>query len=111
MWDTWKELFLEILDKHAPLLKKKIKSKSPPWITSNINNMINTRDKLKRKATISKLKTDWENYKRTRNDTSLQIRQAKKEYYSNKTTCERQDPKVHGKQLTIYLANKLNTQR
>ena len=49
MWDIWKELFIEILNKHAPLQKKKIKSKSIPWITSNIKRMINTRDKLKRK--------------------------------------------------------------
>ena len=103
MWDIWKELFLEILDKHAPLQKKKIKSKSTPWITSNIKNMINTRDKLKRKAIIIKLKTDWENCKRMRNNTSLQIRQAKKEYYSNKITCERQDPKSTWKTINNLL--------
>ena len=116
MWDIWKELFLEILDKHAPLQKKKIKSKSTPWITSNIKNMINTRDKLMRKAVIIKLKTDWENYKRMKNDTSLQIRQAKKEEYSNKITCERQNPKsawktinnLLGKQTKHSKVNELN---
>jgi hypothetical protein len=27
MWQIWKELFLQVLDKHAPLQSKKIKSK------------------------------------------------------------------------------------
>ena len=27
MWETWKKLFLEVLDKHAPLQHKKIRSK------------------------------------------------------------------------------------
>ena len=36
MWEIWKELFLEILDKHAPLQKKKVKSKRALWITSRL---------------------------------------------------------------------------
>ena len=111
MWDIWEELFLQILDKHAPLQKKNIKSKSTPWITSNIKNMISTRDKFKRKAMTTKLKTDWENYKRMRNDTSLQIRQAKKSIILIKLLVKGRIQKVHGKQLKIYLVNKLNTQR
>ena len=26
MWEIWKELFLEVLDKHAPLQQKKVRS-------------------------------------------------------------------------------------
>jgi hypothetical protein len=57
MWEIWKELFLEVLNKHAPLQQKKIRSNKVPWITSKIKN-INTRDKLKRKAIISKSEID-----------------------------------------------------
>ena len=32
----WKEMFLEVLDKHAPNQNKKIRSKKLPWITSKI---------------------------------------------------------------------------
>ena len=67
MWEIWKELFLEVLNKHAPLQHKRIKSSTVPWITNEIKGLINTRDKLKRKAIITKLETDWLNYKRTRN--------------------------------------------
>ena len=50
MWEMWKKMFLEVLDKHAPLQHKKIKSKKVPWITSNIKKLIIQRDKLKKKS-------------------------------------------------------------
>ena len=67
MWEIWKELFLEVLNKHAPIQHKKTKSSKVPWITNKIEGLISTRDKLKRKAIITKLETDWSNYKKVRN--------------------------------------------
>ena len=58
-----KKLFLEVLNRHAPLQHKKIRAKRIPWLTSPIKERINTRDKLKRKAIITNLEYDWENYK------------------------------------------------
>ena len=55
MWEIWRKLFTDVLDKHAPIQKKKIKSKKVPWITSEIKKLIILRDKLKRKAIITKL--------------------------------------------------------
>ena len=69
MWEIWKDLFLQVLDKHAPLQSKKIKSKRSPWISSDIRHLMTARDNLKRKAIITKLETDWENYKKARNET------------------------------------------
>ena len=39
MWEIWKKFFLEVLDKHAPLQYKIIRSKKIPWITSEIKNL------------------------------------------------------------------------
>ena len=36
MWEIWKELFLEVLNKHAPLQHKRIRSSEVPWITNKI---------------------------------------------------------------------------
>ena len=83
MWEIWRNLFTDVLDKHAPIQKKKTKSKKVPWITSEIKELIISRDKLKRKAIITKLKIDWDNYKQARNETNSKIRQAKKDYYCN----------------------------
>ena len=92
MWDIWKQLFLQFLDKHAPIQNKKIKPKKNPWITSHIKKLIVARDNLKRKAIITKLETDWNNYKKARNGTNILLRQTKKEYYSSKIATEKQEP-------------------
>ena len=55
MWEIWKSIFLEMLDKHAPLQHKKLRSKKVPWITSSIKELLNRRDKLKRKAIFTNL--------------------------------------------------------
>ena len=36
MWICWKELFLEVLDKHAPIRQIRKRSCSVPWITADI---------------------------------------------------------------------------
>ena len=53
-WEIWKELFLEVLNKHAPSQHKKTKPSKVPSITTEIKSLINKRDKLKRKAIITK---------------------------------------------------------
>ncbi len=83
MWEIWKMLFLQVLDKHAPFQHKKIRTRRVPWISSSIKELINTRDKLKRKAIITN-ENDWSNYQRTRNKVNIELRNAKKDYYSTK---------------------------
>ena len=46
MWQIWKQLFLEILDTHAPIRHKNIKPCKVPWLTSNIKKLVITRNKL-----------------------------------------------------------------
>ena len=40
LWEIWKRIFSEVLDKHAPLQHKKLHSKKVPWITNNIKKLI-----------------------------------------------------------------------
>ena len=46
MWTIWKTLYLDILNKHAPLTKIKIKGSKLPYITSKVRRMIRQRDYL-----------------------------------------------------------------
>ena len=78
MWELWKELFLEILNKHAPLQHKKIKCNKVPWITNKIKELITMRDNLKRKAIVTKSETDWLKYKRARNKVNIELRKSKR---------------------------------
>ena len=52
MWEAWKTLFMEIVDKHAPLKTKRISKKHSPWITYGLMRKINNRNCLKKKAII-----------------------------------------------------------
>ena len=106
MWEIWKDLFLEVLDKHAPLQRKKIRSHKIPWITSQIKSLINTRDKLKIKATISKSETDWVNYKAARNQVNIKLRNAKQNYYSTKIAGQKCNPKEAWKTINNLLGKK-----
>ena len=78
MWEKWKRMFLEVIDKHAPLQHKKIRSKRVPWITNDIKKLIIQRDKLKRKANLTNLQNDWSNYITNRNEVNTKLRDAKR---------------------------------
>jgi long-subunit acyl-CoA synthetase (AMP-forming) len=93
MWEIWKKLFEEVLNKHPPIQQKKIRSKKVPWITSEIKKLINKRDRSKRKAIIKNLEADWLVYKQTRNKVKIEMKKAKKDYYSKRIAGQKQNPK------------------
>ena len=43
-WTIWKSMFYEILNKHAPIRHKRVKSNPIPWITPAIKQLIRNRD-------------------------------------------------------------------
>jgi len=67
LW-AWNWLFKEICDKHAPLKKIKIRSKSAPWITNEIRRKMNYRYKLFKSAVATKDETAWTRYKKFRDE-------------------------------------------
>ena len=50
MWLLWKNLFLNKLDKHAPISEIRIRGNNLPYITAEMRKLIRTRDYLKKKA-------------------------------------------------------------
>ena len=46
----WKKLFLDVLNKHAPLTKIKVKGNNLPYIDSETRRLIRQRDYLKIKS-------------------------------------------------------------
>ena len=39
MWREWKIKFLNVVNTHAPLRTKRVRSKRSPWITSDLKAM------------------------------------------------------------------------
>ena len=59
---------------------------------------------MKRKAIITKLDSEWEDYKKMRNETTLPLSQDKlKKYYSNKLCREKCNPKAAWKTISNLL--------
>ena len=73
--EAWTDLFLEVVDKHIPIKKHRVKRKTQPdWLTSDILDAMKTRDRHK------SLDND-NDYKLWRNKVNKMIKQAKKTQY------------------------------
>ena len=83
MWQQWKCTFLAIADKHAPLKTMRVRSRSSPWITAGLKDLMHNRDILKIKAIKTNDPNDWAVFKKQRNLVNKQVRLAKQVYYQN----------------------------
>ena len=81
MWAAWKQLFLECVNKHAPLHVKRARASKSPRITPYLKKRMHNRDILKLKASRSKDANDWLQFKKCRNLVSNEIKKAKELYY------------------------------
>ena len=97
MWLKWKNMFLSILDKHAPIKTLRIRRNKLPWITNDINRLIHERNCLKHKAVSCQNDIEttmyWNKYKILRNKVNIAIRKAKKFHYKKEFEKHKGDPK------------------
>ena len=78
MWAAWKQLFLECVNKHAPLHVKRARASKSPWITPYLKKRMHDRDILKLKASRSKDANDWLQFKKCRNLVDNEIKKSKR---------------------------------
>ena len=70
--DHWYKLFLHVLNKHAPIKRRRVKHPTlPPWFTKNIQDAMSLRDELRQKK-------KFDEYKKQRNHVTDLVREAKK---------------------------------
>ena len=80
--DALKTMFMETVDKHAPLKTKQISKMHSPWITHNLMGKIYKQNYLKKKAIIENnaATCSWEQYKKAQNETNNAIKSGKRQY-------------------------------
>ena len=83
MWRRWKELFLNVCEKHAPMKTKRTRGSKSPWITAILKKRMNFRDRLKRKVIKTKDPFIWDQFRIVKNQVNWEINSAKKAYYEN----------------------------
>lgn len=83
----WYSIFISVLDKHAPLITKRIKKyHQPEWYNSEITEARQTRDRCHKLGM-------WQEYKTWRNKTILITKKAKYNYFSEAVKNSK-DPKT-----------------
>ena len=81
--ETFNSLFLDVLDQHAPIKRLKIKSRSNPFITPEIKQLMKTRDRWHRKAIQTNDKLCWNGYRFFRQEMKRELRLAEKIHVRN----------------------------
>ena len=100
MWEIWKTLFVDALNKHAPIQSKRIRKRGNiPWLNSEVKAKVQS----KQKAIQTSNEHDWELYRLSRNDANIALRSAKKNYYVNKFSNNRRNPKASWKTINDIL--------
>lgn len=105
-YDYWNTLFFAILDKHAPLIKVRAKRDRYEWIDEDIHRLMRARNYHRWKYLKSRLKEDWEVFRRLRNEVNHRMRQAKAEYFSSICREFANHPKRVWRQLNSSLGRK-----
>ena len=67
MWRVWKNIFNNVVDRHAPLRSKRVRATKSPWVTKRLKQLMHQRDSLKLKAIRSNDPNVWLDFKKKRN--------------------------------------------
>ena len=102
-WSRFKAIFLQVADRHAPFIQKRVRGRDCPWITGQIKREIRHRDFLLKKARKSKLDEDWLAYRTVRNRVSNIVRRAKQTYNKKLIKDHQDDSKTFWKTMKKIL--------
>ena len=94
MWKIWKENLMTAIDKHASLRSRRVKNRKSPWITKELRQKIRRhRDSLKKKANLFNDPQIWQQYKQTGNRINNEIKEVKRNYFTNNLDLHKGDMK------------------
>ena len=94
MWILWKALFLDILNKHAPIINIKVKENNIPYVTSGLKSMIiRQRDYLRVKANKTGSRILRQAYNQIKTKVCQKFYSIRRNYYTNKIEQHKDDIK------------------
>ena len=106
-WKLWREDFLKISNKHAPIKTVRMRQNMRFWITPEIAKLINKRDKMKSTAAATKHQNDWNEYRRLRNKVKRMIDKEKKDHYQTLLNTKQSNTNFW-KEMTKLIPKKIN---
>ena len=106
MWLTWRRHFMESVEKFAPLKRKRTKQRKSPWVTTELLRQIHKRNYLKKLAVSTNDSSYWQQYKTARNQTNNEIKQAKRNFFTENLELNKTNPRK-----TWSLINELSSRK
>ena len=82
-YNKFENIFLEVLNKHAPPKKKIFRANHKPYMTKSLRKAIMRRSALENKYYRNKSEETYKAYKKQRNFTNKLLKKEKKRYFSN----------------------------
>ena len=79
LWDTFKFIFCNISNKHAPNRVYRIKG----WVTDDVVSAMKERDLIHKQAVESKNENDFNDYRIARNKVTLLLTNKKRNYFKS----------------------------
>ena len=106
----WMTLFLSVIDKHAPLMKVRMKTKNQDddWIDSGLRSLMRTRNYYRKKHRKTCAEQDWHKFKAIRNEVNRRLRVAKSEHFRRVCKDISHQPRSTWRQLNTALERKVN---
>jgi len=92
-WCNFKTIFTCALDSIAPIKNIRVNQRSEPWFNDEILKGIKERDKALHDYKKSNDQSRWVEYKRSRNKVQCRIDKAKEDYFKDKLSENKTNPK------------------
>ena len=108
VWENLSHILRNIFNRHAPIIKKRVKGKPAPWLTPNIKAAMNERDKLLRKYRKTNSDFDRRAYQNKRNQVNITLRKSKSSYNKKLLKESSSQPDKFWKTLKNIYPSKVN---
>ena len=77
LWSSWKSVFLDILNKYAPVKTIRVKGNNLPYVTAEVKSVMRQRDYLRGKANKTGSKFLRQAFQHLRNKVDYTLRKLK----------------------------------
>ena len=105
-YKPFEEIFLTVLQKHAPMKSKQLRSNNAPYMTKTFRKAIMKRSELKTKYYKYKTTENCKKFKKQKNFCSRLYKKERKKYYENLDLKNVTDNKEFWKTITPFLSDK-----
>ena len=110
-YDKFEDIFLRVLNAHAPVKKKVVRANNMPYMTKTLRKAIMKRSALENKYHKSKCLEDRNSYKKQRNFCNRLYKREKRKYFNNLNLNDITDNKKFWNTVRPFLSNKGNVHK